>query len=596
MLRFWTTSKDELEKGWKNKNEAEKYKHLFSVLKQKSVDYPIVVRVEDTSSLHPNTYTFTIEDYGIGISKEDLRYLLKVGSAKRNKTKWDLVETMPRWFRPSGAFGIGFQSLFLLTDDVTIETKSALDGRKIKVKMFSPNGQHKGDVLIKEESVQYDDKPFTHVIFTVDKKRLSKKDNNANLLSTPTSSQDFDVLGDCAPNYDLNYILSALAQYVQFTPFPVEFCFGKKKDDASFKLLNNYLKNSEDSFASFGTPHKVELDKEKDKEYDGKPTQYLQLKLESDESKSSENFSGKTEIYFKNQYVCYYEPESYPFVDLKLNFMSGKAARWLSLDRNSIIGGQQRWLQQFVRESLAKELENEMEISENLKSCWSLLDYVFLKKYHKDGLAPEWLRDKWRGYQIKKLGRTIGEILNSYQCFELSFDESRTNYIHYGDNILQMSVKYSSDFYNLWIMLVVVFKEQMKKVKWTPNKISFTDKDKNIPKDYRFTIEIDNIKDVLDSKDSYVLLPCKEKYKELAIDASKTAKVCPQFMPFDLDSKCKNLMISPFTGDIKGKGMILNDAFIDFVQQNLMDTQKIKREKIIELYRKFIQEYGQDAS
>lgn len=42
--------------------------------------------------------------------------------------------------------------------------------------------------------------------------------------------------------------------------------------------------------------------------------------------------------------------------------------------------------------------------------------------------------------------------------------------------------------------------------------------------------------------------------------------------------------------------MILNDAFIDFVQQNLMDTQKIKREKIIELYRKFIQEYGQDAS
>lgn len=598
MLRFWTTSKDELEKGWKNKNEAEKYKHLFSVLKQKSVDYPIVVRVEDTSSLHPNTYTFTIEDYGIGISKEDLRYLLKVGSAKKNKTKWDLVETMPRWFRPSGAFGIGFQSLFLLTDDVTIETKSALDGKKIKVKLFSPNGRHKGDVLIKEESVQYDDKPFTRVIFTVDKKRLSKKDNNANLLSPPTSNQDFDVLGDYAPNYDLNYILSALAQYVQFTPFPVKFCFGKKKDDASLKLLNNYPKNSEESIVSFGTPHKVELDKEKDKEYDGKPMQYLQLKLEFEESKSYENFSGKTEIYFKNQYVCSYEPESYPFVDLKLNFMSGRAARWLTLDRNSIIVEQQQWLQQFVRETLTRELEKEnlKSVSDNLKSCWSLLDYVFLKKYHKDGLAPEWLKDKWRDYQIKELGRTIGEILDDYQCFELLLVENRTNYIHYEDSILQMSVKYSSDFYNLWIMLVVVFKEQMKKVEWTPNKISFTDKDNNIPKDYRFTIEIDNIKDVLDSKDSYILLPCKEKYKELAIEASKTAKVCPQFMPFDLDSKCKNLMISPFTGDKKGKNIDVSDAFVDFVLQNLLDKQKIKKEKIRELYRGFIQEYGQDVS
>lgn len=590
MLRFWTTNKDELEKGWEGKDDAEKYRHLVSVLKQKAADYPIVVRVEDTSSLHPNSYTFNIEDNGIGLSKDDLGYLLKVGSAKRNKTKWNLVESMPRWFRPSGAFGIGFQSLFLLTDNVTIETKSALDGKKINVKLFSPNGQHKGDVLIKEESVKYDDKPFTRVMFIVDKKKISKRDNNANLLTTPTSSQNFDVLGDCAPNYDLNYILSALAQYVQFTPFPVKFYFGKKKDDASFKQLNGFVE-------LLDTLHEVKLDKEKDKEYDGKPTQYLQLKLESDENKSFESFSGKTEIYFKNQYVCYYEPESYPFIDLKLNFMSGRAGRWLSLDRNSIIVGQQRWLQQFVRGTLAKELEKEKTISDKLKSCWSLLDYVFLKEYHKDGLAPEWLRDKWRDYQIDGIGRTMGEILNDYQCFELLLDESSSNYIHYEGNILQMSTNYTSEQYNLWIMLVVVFKEHLKKVKWSKDKISFTNKDINIPKDYRFTVEIDNIKEVLDdSKDSHILLPCKGNYEKLAIDASKTAKVCPQFMPFDLDSKCKNLMISPFTYDEKGKGIVLNNAFIDFVQQNLLDKQKIKKEKIIELYRDFIQEYGQDAS
>ena len=597
MLRFWTTNKDELMKGWEGKDDAEKYKDLVSVLKQKAVDYPIVVRVEDSSSLQSISYTFTIEDNGIGLSIDDLRYLLKVGSAKRNKTKWKLIETMPRWFRPSGAFGIGFQSLFLLTDNVTIETKSASDGKKIIVKLFSPNGQHKGDVLIKEESVQYDDKPFTCVIFTVDKKQLSKKDDNANLFSSPTSSQNFDVLGNCGPDYDLNYILSAIAQYVQFTPFPVEFCFGKKIDDASLKPLNNHSEKSNDSFAFGGTLHEVELSKKRDKEYDGKPTQYLQLKLEFDEGKSPESFSGKTQIYFKNQYVCYYEPESYPFVDLKLNFMSGRAARWLTLDRNSIIVGQQQWLQQFVRETLAREFEKEKEISDKLKNCWSLLDYVFLKDYHKGGLAPEWLRDKWRGYKIDRLERTVGEILDDYNSFEILKGEKDT--INYVNKTLQMSEYYSAERYNLWIMLVVVFKEHLNQVKIDNGNIVFSKDDNVQTTDSRFTFNIDKetVKQfIISSCFDHILLPCEGKYSELAIDANNTAKVCPQFMPFDLDSNCNNLMVSPFTVIGKGKNTVVSDAFIDFVYKNLLGKQKIKKEKIRELYRDFIQEYGQDAS
>lgn len=588
MIRFWTTNKITLTEKWENRNEAEWYQHVASVLKQKADDYPIIITVEDGSSIHPNTYTFTIEDKGIGISHEDLKYLLKVGSAKKNKTKWDLIKSMPRWFHPSGAFGIGFQSLFLLTDSVTIETKSALDGRKISVRLFAPNGQHKGDVLIREESTQYDDRSFTCVKFTVDKKQLQKKDNNANLLSTSTLNLDFDVLGDSGPNYDLNYVLSSLAQYVQLTPFPIKFCYGKNKDKVSLKALN-------DSVVSVETLHKIKLEKEKDEDYDGKPTQYLQLKVEYNTEKAPTCYSGKTQIFFKNQFVCNFEPESYPFVNLQLNFMSGRTLRWLSLDRNSIRVEQQRWLQQFIRETLARELKNG-EFPDEQKASLSLLYYVFLKDNHKDGQLPEWLKDKWRVYKIEKLEKAIGDILDDYKSFEILL--GKTDILRFENGILQMSEYYLAEQYNLWIMLVVVFKERMKKVGWFDDKIIFSEKDNSLADNYRFTIEVKEWKHdieqyIKDSKYNHVLLPCKGKYTELAIDASKTAKVCPQFLPFDLDSNCENLMISPFMGDGKGKNIVVSDAFIDFVQQNLLQIQKIKKEKIRSLYQEFIEDYGQ---
>ena len=593
LLRFWTANRETLMANWDNKSDVERYQHVARILNQKKNDFPIVIRLAGSSNIQPDTYTFTIEDLGIGISQDDLKYLLKVGSAKNNKKKRELIDTMPRWFRPSGAFGIGFQSLFLLTDSVTICTKSALDGRKLSVRLFSPSGPHKGDVLIKEETTRYEDIPFTLVKFTVSKKMLQKKDRNANLLSVFPSDQNYDVLGDWGPDYDLNYILSALVQYVQFTPFPIKFCYDKKKEKASLKQLH-------EAVVFQGSLHKIELDKEKDKTYDGKPTQYLQLKLDYKAEGALDRYSGKTQIYFKNQYVCDYEPESYPFVDLKLNFMSGKSSRWLTLDRNSIRVEQQQWLQQFVRETLAKELETERQASPKQRSSWSLLDYVFLKEYHKEAHAPEWLQDKWKEYYVNRLEKTIGEILDEYQCFEIMLDEKSINDIRYEEHIFRMSANYSADLYNIWIMLIVVFKEKMKKVKCCNDKIIFSEKEENLPKDYKFTIEMDewshNISQYINkSKDNHILLPCKGKYLELAIDANKTAKVCGQFLPFDLDTNCMNLMVSPFTSKEKGKGVVVSDAFVDFVSQNLLQSKKMKKERIRELYRDFILNYGQDS-
>lgn len=584
MLHFWTSHRNTLKRK-DDETDAMWYQRIVETMDPQ--EYPISFGVTDGPKDQPDTYCFAIKDMGTGISQDDLQYLLKVGSAKKNKKKQKIIDGMPRWFRPSGAFGIGFQSLFLITDCVSITSKNADDGRRLSVKLFSPNGQHKGDVLIRELEKEYEDKPYTCVKFVVKKKLLKK---NVNFLARRSSNVTFDVLGSMGPNLSINCILSALAQYVKFSPFPVNFYFGDHITEGEQLPTAGILKEK---------LHEVKLD---DEDYDGKKTQFVQLKYDIDESQTC--YSGETQIYFKNQFVCLYEAESYPFVNLKLNFMSGRASRWLTLDRNSIKEDQQRWLRKFFREALANELKDEREIDDDQKQRLSLLDYVFLKDDQNNlNSTPVWLKDQWKNYHIiqpddgRPLDRTISEILAECQSFELLL-KHRPDFIHYDNRVIKMSADCSSDQYNHWIMLVAIFKERMQKVKWSDEKIVFYDKRASVSDIAEFTVEMDNWDEcigvsITNSEEEHGLLPCKGKFQDLAVDARNTAKICSQFMPFDLDSNCKNLMISPFTSEHKDKHTIVSDAFVDFVFQNLLVKQIMTKEKIKKLYQEFIMDYGQ---
>lgn len=64
----------------------------------------------------------SIQDSGIGISQEDIRAIIEVGTSHERDR--DILSQMPEWLRPNGQFGIGLQSVFLVGDTFQCITRT----------------------------------------------------------------------------------------------------------------------------------------------------------------------------------------------------------------------------------------------------------------------------------------------------------------------------------------------------------------------------------------------------------------------------------------------------------------------------------------
>lgn len=97
-----------------------------------------------------NAIEISIKDYGIGLSKNRMKYLTHTGSSSNDIDKQLIINNMPEWMRPSGIFGIGFQSVFLLTSEVYIQTKDYVTDEKLSLELHSPNSGMKGEIFLKQ--------------------------------------------------------------------------------------------------------------------------------------------------------------------------------------------------------------------------------------------------------------------------------------------------------------------------------------------------------------------------------------------------------------------------------------------------------------
>lgn len=109
--------------------------------------YQIEVEIKENDS---GFLSVSISDKGIGLKRNHLQFLSNTGSSEKNVERSEIIARMPEWLRPSGAFGIGFQSVYLITDCVRIETKAYFTDECYGLEMYDPNSAMHGDIYIKK--------------------------------------------------------------------------------------------------------------------------------------------------------------------------------------------------------------------------------------------------------------------------------------------------------------------------------------------------------------------------------------------------------------------------------------------------------------
>lgn len=97
--------------------------------------YTIKITVD--YSEETDEFIMSIDDKGCGITLKDLKRMEDVGESWNNDNdKYKLISSMPEWMKPTGSFGIGLHSIFMITDLIEIQTK-AENNEAYNIKMSS---------------------------------------------------------------------------------------------------------------------------------------------------------------------------------------------------------------------------------------------------------------------------------------------------------------------------------------------------------------------------------------------------------------------------------------------------------------------------
>lgn len=126
-------------------------------------EYPIDIEIKKDAE-DDNYIIFRIIDNGIGMDSQGIEALFNVGRGwKKRDTYNDLIEYLPDWMYPTGGFGIGTLSAFLVCDNVKYTTKSKSSPQYV-VSINSPDKDGKVEKIVKEA---FDDRIGTIVEFKI---------------------------------------------------------------------------------------------------------------------------------------------------------------------------------------------------------------------------------------------------------------------------------------------------------------------------------------------------------------------------------------------------------------------------------------------
>ncbi|GAA0864024.1 HD domain-containing protein [Paraclostridium tenue] len=216
--------------------------------------YPINISIdydEDKEELE-----FTIEDRGCGININDLKRMEKVGGSwNQDRELIKLIDEMPEFLQPTGNFGIGLHSVFLVTDELEIKTKSEDD---IGYDLTFVSRRKNGYITVKE----YKEKKIIGTKITLRIKGKAKIGDCINSIDIDCLSKIYDIQKNFdifEKNLDKQLVDSQIVLYTEETLDNMQMLdiyinknrYSKHEINPSEMDNNTYIDQKIDEYATF---------------------------------------------------------------------------------------------------------------------------------------------------------------------------------------------------------------------------------------------------------------------------------------------------------------------------------------------------------
>lgn len=351
--------------------------------------YPITVSFnkcpkEDCDASFVN-WEFCIQDNGIGMSQDDIKYLTNTASNSENITKKNIIQRMPEWMRPSGTFGIGFQSIFLLTDVVEIFSRRFNSEKNVSLKLYNPIKEKEGLILLKTES-NSNISVGTKITFSLRIDAIPQSwsvSMNKNCYAFQTL-HSYDFVKDHSLDIDIAHIRDEISSFAYASDIPIILKSGNNEEQKCASYINE--------FQYFSFNQNIEI---------------------------SSRFTNPTtrhfnKVFYRGQ-IVEKSPDESKFVDFSVNILGGDAKEILTLNRNEIRAEYKPILRNRIINTIKESIVDQYNQMSIESKKWASM---FLHFYHRDfeqevdlEKYPEWNKHKIISIDGKQ-SKTLKKILD----------------------------------------------------------------------------------------------------------------------------------------------------------------------------------------
>lgn len=397
--RVWVEHKDESKNAFKEEYKIENPTSLklLEIYDKYLIDVSFEPHKEKKS-----IWVLKIKDQGMGISFNDLKFMLEVGSSSNNKEKIKRKAEMPMWFRPSGAFGIGLQSAFLLADDFTLITYSMIDQQKLKITFK----KEKNNVLLenlKSRKMKYGTEFIIEIKINEMPKSLSHSMNN-----------DFD-LDSIYRNYDI----------IEPDLSNVEIFEIKKKIDIFFK--NTGIKSTK------STRNRLVTDSYFDSE-----EQLIISNMFFGEFEGYRDIS----FYFRGQRVGDLN-RKFPFIKCDIDFYHTTSDQFLTYNRDKVKSEAIRPTYIKIKNAIRRYIENKFDTLNEIDKPYAAFGYIAtLESNEYDNIPPNFMESALLiNVQLNKTKIKLKSLID-----KIKLDENYEISIFERNRLRYMNVNYDGNF------------------------------------------------------------------------------------------------------------------------------------------------------